>query len=410
MKILHINTLFPPTVVGGAERTVRTLATSLAEHGHQITVVSLVPRDKALVEQGENPNIRQAHLRNLYWPFFNAGVRRPLARFVWHLVDAWNPFMRSLVRNEIRRCKPDVVITHNLQGWSSSTWGVVKDAGLPLVHVLHDQSLLCPQTAMFRNGKACVGQCGSCRFLSAPRKRLSPKVDAVVAVSAALLGRHQAYGLFNNGVKTSVIHNAWRGEWPDPVPALPSAGGGDASSRVRTIGYMGRIEGEKGVETLLKAWETVRKAAPDYDVRLRVAGTGQAHYVDTLKARYGIGDVELVGQMAPPDFFQLVDIIVVPSQAFEGLGNVAFEAMVFGRPVLVSNQGGLPEIPPDGHGLVFPAGDHAELSKRLQEILLNPERLDAIRSAVIQRSEAYRPRMQMEKYDAIVREAFAASA
>jgi glycosyltransferase involved in cell wall biosynthesis len=410
VRILHINTLFPPTVVGGAERTVRTLATSLAENGHQITVVSLVPRNQALVEHGENPKVRQAPLRNLYWPFFNDGVRAPLARFAWHLVDAWNPFMRSLVRNEIRRAEPDVVITHNLQGWSSSTWGVVKEAGLPLVHVLHDQSLLCPQTAMFRNGKACVGQCASCRFLSAPRKRLSPNVDAVVAVSAALLKRHQTYGLFNNGVITSVIHNAWRGEWPDPVPALPCAVGTNTGSRVRTIGYMGRIEGEKGIETLLKAWETVRKAAPDYEVRLRIAGTGQTHYVDALKARYSIGDEELVGQMAPPDFFQRVDIVVVPSQAFEGLGNVAFEAMVFGRPVLVSDQGGLPEIPPAGHGLVFPAGDHAELSRRMQEILFNPERLEELRSAVIARSDAYRPRAQMEKYDKIVREVVAASA
>jgi len=65
-------------------------------------------------------------------------------------------------------------------------------------------------------------------------------------------------------------------------------------------------------------------------------------------------------------YFRRADIIVLPYRAASQSG-VAHLALTFGRPLIVSDAGSLPEVI-DGNGLVVPAGDAPALAAALQRL------------------------------------------
>ena len=73
------------------------------------------------------------------------------------------------------------------------------------------------------------------------------------------------------------------------------------------------------------------------------------------------------------------DLVCLPSLWFENLPLVVLEAHAAGVPLLVSDLGGLSEAvrEPVG-GWRFPAGDVSALAKKLEELLMEPERLEAV--------------------------------
>ncbi len=397
IKLLHVNTLQPPYLVGGAERTVATVSNSLAARGHSIRVMSTVPTDAVVADHvSEHFQGKYVGLRNFYWPFDGA-TRPKLQTFAWHLRDAWNPAMGNILGHALDADRPDMLLTHNLQGWSCNVWWQAAKRKIPVIHVIHDQSLICPQTAMFRGGTACTKQCTSCRVLSTTRRAAQHHVTAVIAVSQAILDRNAQFGMFGSHKTKRVVHNSWRGEWPKTCPPLPSVA---LPNHGLTIGFMGRVEGEKGIDTLCAAWRKLEGTG----ARLLIAGEGKPAYIQSLIREYGVPQSSFLGQQPPHSFFSCVDIVAVPSRAFEGLGNVAFESLVFGRPVIVSDQGGLPEIPRLDCGTVVTSGDVEALATAIRGYIDSPAMLLAHSSAAMQRSLAFRPERQADAYENLLEE------
>ena len=138
--------------------------------------------------------------------------------------------------------------------------------------------------------------------------------------------------------------------------------------------FVGRLEREKGIDTLLDAW---RRAGLGSGAVLAFAGEGPRRgAIDTAGAR-ALGSVR---QDDLPALYAAADALVLPSIATatfrEPWGLVANEAMHQGTPVLASDSvgavaGGLVR---DGrNGLVFPAGDADALAVRLQTLARAPE-------------------------------------
>lgn len=143
--------------------------------------------------------------------------------------------------------------------------------------------------------------------------------------------------------------------------------GADAGSL--TVGLIGRLVPEKGMNVLLDA------LARQPRLRARIAGSGPL--ADTLAARAaerGIADrVEYVGALAPKDvagFYRSLDVLAVPSlptaRWTEQFGRVAVEAMASGVPVVSSDAGALPDVV-GGAGIVVGHGDAAALADALLE-------------------------------------------
>jgi glycosyltransferase involved in cell wall biosynthesis len=77
-------------------------------------------------------------------------------------------------------------------------------------------------------------------------------------------------------------------------------------------------------------------------------------------------------EIAP--YFAMSDVFVLPS-GFEPWGLVVNEALCFGLPVIASDKVGATGdlVQPGVNGFIYPAGDVAALTARLEELLLNPE-------------------------------------
>ncbi|NLE44830.1 MAG: glycosyltransferase family 4 protein [Chloroflexi bacterium] len=141
------------------------------------------------------------------------------------------------------------------------------------------------------------------------------------------------------------------------------------------IGFAGRIEPEKGVETLLEAF-----ASLDLTSSLIFIGDGSHRAVLAQKAAaLQVADrvrfLGVVSHTEMPDYINLLDVLVLPSTTTaywkEQFGRVLIEAMACGIPTVGSDSGEIPHVIGDA-GLIFPEGDQDALSDILLRLLVNP--------------------------------------
>jgi len=101
-----------------------------------------------------------------------------------------------------------------------------------------------------------------------------------------------------------------------------------ASHKPVRIGLIGQISPHKGHDDAIEA---MRELGPGF--QLRIAGDGDETYVATLKRKTNGLPVTFVGFVRLPEYFEEVDILIVPSWQ-EPFGIVTLEAMSSGIPVI----------------------------------------------------------------------------
>lgn len=130
--------------------------------------------------------------------------------------------------------------------------------------------------------------------------------------------------------------------------------------------FVGRFDSQKGVDYLLEAFE----ACDRKDIHLTLVGENvlsesiNINAINTDKLTFcGWVSHDKLG-----DYYQQCDAVVMPSR-WEAFGLVAIEAMKYGRPVIVSNRGALPELViNDVNGYVFNMDDKSTLIDILMNI------------------------------------------
>ena len=360
MKILYVNGFGERRGHGGAEETLWTLMCGMRDAGHQCALLATAAERGLVRSEEDGITVWKAGIRNLYWP--NPRNRhRPATRALWHMQDAYNPWMQEYVRKVAHTERPDVVSLHNLPGWSAAAWRTLNQLGIPTVQVLHDYYAICPRTTMYKNGSNCTGQCSSCAALRLPHRALSRRLTAVVGVSQYILDAHLRLGYFADVPIQRVIHNVRAPE------ALGCDGVGHISphSEVR-FGFIGTLTASKGVSELIDAF--LQATMPNAE--LWIAGTGNPEYERRLRVRAG-GDnrIRFLGRVTPADFYPHVDVVVVPSVWNDNLPGVVFEAFAFGKPVIGSLRGGIPEMIHNGdNGLLFEPDYPQELSTAMRRL------------------------------------------
>lgn len=339
MKLLFLNSLYAPHVGGGAEIMLQRTVEGLQRRGAEVCVLATGPQPGLHVTEVRGVKVYRAGLLNAYWHF---SPQRPgaLVRLGWHLRDRYNTGMRQYVREVINREKIDVVVCHNLAGWSVAVWDEITASGTPIVQVLHDLYLLCPGSNMFKKGSACKTPCTLCRSFRQGHAERSTQVAAVVGVSEFLLQRVRAAGFFSQA-SANVVYNATpRAETTIPAYQAPSE---PVTAQVR-FGYLGTLSEQKGVAWLIREFKTL-----PFPATLEIAGQGQADYEAHLRALAGdTPGIRFVGYQSPDQFYRHIDVAVVPSVWNEPFGLVAVEACSHSVPVIASSRGGLPEIIEDG--------------------------------------------------------------
>lgn len=335
MKIAIICTLYPPYILGGAEISISLLAKGLVQNEHEVIVITTGEESKR--EIVENVVVYRIKNKNIYWRFPQRD-KSLLRKTIWHFIDIYNPLYSSEIKHILSDFKPDIVNTSNLCGLSTCVWKIVKDLNIPIVHTLRDYYLLCPQQTMIKGTQSCEKQCSVCYSYSVVKKLMSQKVDALVGISDFISKHHLKYGFFKNAQLVETIANSVEGK------VLPK------KEKTFSIGYIGRLSPEKGIEFLIEAF---RKSTISRSYRLQIAGTGNNEYETFLKDKYSSDNISFVGHKKTKEFFDTIDLLVVPSLWNEPFGRVVIEAYASNCPVFMSMNGGLKELQVDGISWCF---------------------------------------------------------
>lgn len=138
----------------------------------------------------------------------------------------------------------------------------------------------------------------------------------------------------------------------------------------------------KGIHHILDALARLRD---ELDFTFVVCGDGPERVrLEALGAQLGIGDrlvfMGRVDRQTIPKYFAACDVFVLAS-IMEAAGNVLFEAMSAGRPVVCTDSGGPSEYVTEGEtGFIVPVADPAAMAARIKLLLEQPalqERLGA---------------------------------
>jgi len=151
------------------------------------------------------------------------------------------------------------------------------------------------------------------------------------------------------------------------------------NNEVFTIGFIGRICPEKGLEYLIKASEILK--IKNINHLIKIAGNTKdsrfQNYINKLKkmskSNQNIFFLGNINEKDKEDFYRNIDVLVLPSvNSFEAFGIVQLEAMSFGTPVISSNLRGVRTVINNtGNGLIFKKNDYHDLVDKIIEVKNN---------------------------------------
>lgn len=272
--------------------------------------------------------------------------------------------------------RPDLMHCHNIyHQLTPSIIGAAKARGVPVVLTLHDSKPVCPAYTRLSQGRPC-SDCLDGDFSNVLKKRCadgSRGKSALLYIEAVVQRRMRNYERVDQFIapsrfmRDSVLHRfkseqvalLYNGVDASSVPQ----GGSDEGY----VLFLGRLSAEKGVETLLRAHESAQGAWP-----LWIAGTGPlaAEY----RQRYQTAN--FVGHLAGEQLKNAIagaSVVVLPSECFENCPMSILEAMAYGKPVVGSRMGGIPELIEEGvTGFLFEPGNSNTLREVLASLMGDP--------------------------------------
>lgn len=359
MRILHLAWEYPPVMYGGLGRHVHALANAQAALGHDVIVITQAPPGgrRRLAQLGaDDPDDGPVQvLRAGGEPAAHDDLLGHVAHMEWAFSACGEDLLASWT--------PDVIHAHD---WMVSHAAVTLRwaSGAPLVATIH-------ATEAGRNQGWVTSPLST--TIHSIEWWLANTADAVIACSRAMAGEIQQ--LFGVPVSQVIPNGIDPAEWTRPPAAMARLrdAHGDADP---LLAYTGRVEWEKGVQTVLEAMPALRLAYPE--ARLLVAGRGS--YLPTLQERardLGLGDAaRFLGWVSEEDLRAVVaisDVAIAPS-LYEPFGLVALEAAALGTPVVVADTGGLAEFAAEGkHAVTFRSGDPVSLVQAIRADLADPD-------------------------------------
>ncbi|WP_236033034.1 glycosyltransferase family 4 protein [Algoriphagus pacificus] len=215
--------------------------------------------------------------------------------------------------------------------------------------------------------------------------KLIKSADLVVVPSEFFVSK-----IKNLGVSKEKIYISPSGGINDQVfyPILPK------KTDSGKIGYFGRLDPGKGLETLLKAFIEIQKSI---SLKLDIIGGGSLENSlhSFCQENNLLESVQFFGPLSQANSAKIIrnwDLAVFPSQLEESLGLVGIEAMACGVPVIGSRIGGIPTYLRDGiNGFLFEQGNHNELVEKIVEYYqLGEDERSIMAENAVKTSQAYR--------------------
>jgi len=217
---------------------------------------------------------------------------------------------------------------------------------------------------------ACGGEYGDMRRLE--RMKLSwllfagiKKADRFVAISEEIRRELLSYGFgeekivrIPNGVDLARFH-------PGRSPIKDEFAGRSI------VLFVGRLDEQKGVKFLLRAWRKVKEKDAANCVLLLIGQGPLEAELKALASSLNLGEsVRFLGRVENvEDYLKAAEVFVLPSLA-EGMPNVLLEAMATGVAIVASSIGGVTDLVKDGESAkLVPPRDEEKLATAILKLL-----------------------------------------
>jgi len=358
---------------GGAERVLFDDQAGLEASGHQ--VLPFTARSDAN---------RQAPWQELFPQSYDHGSVRGWNRARAAIATVYSAEAGRAFAAFLNSAKPEVIHCHNIYGrLTTAVLDAARRRGIPVVLTVHDYKIVCPSYLMLRRGMVCdcctgggywrclINRCHKTSFsgslvysLETYFNRLLGKYDWV---SRFLCPSRFLLDMLDRGgyptCKLTLHPNSVREEQYQPN-----------STPGKYVLYAGRLSQEKGLSTLLTAFEASC-------IPLKIAGDGPLR--QELQRRIEAApsaNIALLGYQTADVLHRLIReaaFVVLPSEWYENAPMAVLEAFALGKPVLAARIGGIPELVEDGrNGALFPSGDAPALAEAAKRLWADRPRLE----------------------------------
>jgi glycosyltransferase involved in cell wall biosynthesis len=361
---------------GGPEKLIYGLEGCLKRNGHRCIPFSM----KAPYNE-----------TNRYFPYFVSNIdynssgshgrllQKVLAGYrIIYSVEARRKLSFLLNREVI-----DIAHLHNIYHQiSPSILPLLKKKGIPVVMTLHDLKLMCPNYRMFADGRICE-DCKKGHYYHAILNKCVKNSLAASFVNCIEAYTHHLIKVYEKNVDRFICPSQFMkykmreyGYSEEKLEMIPN--GVDLRefapdySHNGYILYFGRLDKEKGIFTLLIAASLLKSA------QVVFAGTG--NYGEALKGeaeRLRLNNVRFPGFVTVTALKELVRgamFTITPSEWYENCSSSVLESFAYGKPVIGSRIGGIPEQIEDGvNGLLFEPGNVKDLAEKIDYLSSHPD-------------------------------------
>ena len=368
MKVLRINCLSEPA--GGVERYIKETDEHLLKLGHEVLTVEINSTKKP----GNDHNTDHIYVKG-----------DPVRRLFGDVLP--DEMVFNFLMDSYNKLKPDIIHIHHFRVSFMAVARFVNSVHTPCVYTAHDAQLVCPiSTLVLPDGRLCEGGIKTrCMFTGCKTGVNVPYEMYRIGIFNSLVkNRISAYICPSKAIKH---YMKMFGYTPSIfVRSLPNmnleALEKQDLGKENSIGFLGRVDRYKGLQYLVYALAQVKSEIPD--INLKIAGEGD--YLPNIKElveKLGLtNNVSFLGYLSKEfhkKFFSSIKFLVIPSIMIENIIFTAQEAFAYGRTVIASAVGGIPEIiENDVDGILVPPANVKDLSQKIITLLYNDEKLNLL--------------------------------
>lgn len=381
MRILLVNYRY--FISGGPEKYMFNIKRMLENHGHEVIPFSI----------HSNKNVNSEYSRYFVEPigsrdatYFEDCKKTP--KVIWQMLtrSIYSKEVEKAIKKEIEDIKPDLVyIIHFVNKLSPSVICGAKKMGVPVVLRLSDYFLLCPRFDFLYDKKPCE-ECLTKGYITCVKKRCVKGSLFASIVRVFSMKIHKALNVYENVdafitpsefLKKKLIENGFDEKKIICIPTFTASKSEVGEPKIGSYGlYFGRVTEEKGVDTVVKAYEMMPNR---HVIIMGDDTTDEAMRLKAYITEKEIKNIEFVGFKAGEELENIIKgarFTLIPSIWYDNLPNTALESFQYSKPVIASDIGSLPELVLDGvNGYLFTPGNADELCEKIQ--LLDDDSLAA---------------------------------
>lgn len=393
MKIMLGNNCF--SQIGGAEVMLYSQYQLLKEHDNEVVIFAT----------DRKPYFETDGLLEEYFPkSINYSNLHGFDKIKYITKRYYNIEAENKLDAFLKKTKPDIAHFGNIKsGLTPSVLKACYNNSVPVVITLHDAALFCPNAVLRLNGKnyckdeLCVSgnythcitnKCRSNSYYKSVNAfielalnkvhKLYDGVDAFVTPSQALKDLAIKSGISEERVK--VIPNFVADSYLK-APVNYEKG--------EYFLYVGRIGEEKGLSYVIDAFAQLPS-----EIKFRIVGTGpQKEELEKKVKDLSLTNIEFAGYKSGDDLlkeYQNCIATILPCNWFECFGLTIVESFAYGKPVIGSNLGGIPEtVVPNETGILIEPGSVEDIVNAVKKLYYDEAYLKELSYNCKNKSEKY---------------------